>query len=126
MGSPEVGIVMVRPEGRDLVLVTAAPDRDGSEPVLICSVLEERGGLLRKGRGREVPVDRRATEQRIPQRATDDIGGVTVVPQDPQELPDRARDRAGQVAAVAQFRPRKRYVRQASLRSSARYGVNIE
>ena len=53
---PEVGVVVVAPERRDLVLPAATPDRDGPEPVLVCRVVEQRGRLLRERGGGEVPV----------------------------------------------------------------------
>jgi hypothetical protein len=122
----EVGVVVVRPERRDLVLVPRAPDRDRPEAVLVGGVLEQRGRLLGKGGRGKVPIDRRASEERIAQRPTDDVRRVPPAPERSKEVVDRVRDRTDQVVAIAQFRPRKRYVRQASLRSSARYGMNIE
>jgi hypothetical protein len=120
MRPPEVGVVVVGPECRDLVLASRAPDRDRPEAVLVGGVLEQRGRLLGKGGRGKVPIDRRAPEERIAQRPTDNVRRVARAPERSKEVLDLVRDRADQGVGIAQFRPRKRYVRQASLRSSAR------
>ena len=69
-----------------------------------------------------------APEQRVAQRPADDVRRVAGVPQGPEQArgPGSRRSIAAVDRVAGQFRPRKRYVRQASLRSSARYGVNSE
>jgi hypothetical protein len=93
-------------------------------------------------------------QEGIAERSADDIAGEPGEVELREQLEDRLRDRARDPRVVVrarsvgrnatalraavssrasfrcfrpgQFRPRKRYVRQASLRSSARYGVNSE
>jgi hypothetical protein len=120
MGPPEIGVVVVGPEGRDLKLVTGTPDGDRPELVLVDGVLEQRSGLLGQRRAGQVPVAARPSEKGVSQGPADDIRRMSRAPERSKEVVDRVRDRAAQVVGMAQFRPRKRYVRQASLRSSAR------
>ncbi len=137
----EVGVVVVRPEGRDLEFLVVAADRHRSEPVLVNRIRKQLDDALRKGIRCEIPILGNAPEDDVPKRATDDIRSVPGVPERREDVVDGGRDRVGEgrldgarrrVRAWArrrgfgQFRPRKRYVRQASLRSSPRYGVNSE
>ena len=141
MRPPEVGVVVVGAEGRDLDLAdgrVAGPDGDRPERVLVDGVVEQRLGLLGPGGRGQVPVPRRHAQQRVAQRAADDPGGVAGRLERGQDVQDRRRDRGGHVrgsigrgrrrrtAGLGQFFPRNRYDRHASLRSSSRYGVNSE
>ena len=65
VGAPKVGVVVVAPERRDLILVTPPPDRDGPEPVLVHGVREELLRLLGQRVGREIPVLRRPAQQGV-------------------------------------------------------------
>jgi hypothetical protein len=105
---PEIGVVMVGPERRDLVLVTVAPDAHGPEPVLVRGVGEERRGLLGEGGRREIPVRNGSSQERVTKRSTNDIRRMSGVPERSEEVLDQVRDRADQVVGIAQFRPRKR------------------
>jgi hypothetical protein len=108
MRPPEVGVVVVGPERRDLVLVTGSPDGDRPELVLVDRVLEQGGGLLGERRGGQIPVSGRPSELSVSQRPTDDIRRMSRAPERSKEVMDRVRDRAAQVVGMAQFRPRKR------------------
>ena len=123
MRPPEVGVVVVAPEGRDLELIPVAADGDGPEPVLVDGPGEDLEEALGPGVGGQVPVGGRAAKRGVAQGAAHDVGGLVGVPEGLEQRPDGARDRA---LERRQLRPRKRYVRQASLRSSPRYGVNSE
>ena len=136
---PEIGVVVVAPERRDLVVDPASADRHGAEPVLVCRILEQARRPFRQGRGREVPVARRQPGEDVADGSAHDVRGVARSPQRREQVVHVARESGpdpvlvGHVHIVAdrrrtgnQFRPRKRYVRQASLCASARYGVNIE
>ena len=100
-----------------------AADRDGPEAVLV-----DRAGKGRLDLSGRASVARsqscgRSPEQRVAQRATDDVGREALGVERLDELADRRRN----VEPLGgQLRPRNRYVRQASLRWSARYGVNRE
>ena len=74
--SPEVGVVVVGPEGRDLEDLAVASDGDRPEPVLVDGAGKERDDLLGQCIGREVPVGRLSLEDDIAQRTTDDVGRV--------------------------------------------------
>ena len=127
--SPEVGVVMVGPEGRDLEWRAVAADRHGPELVLIDGAREQLDELLGTGVRREVPVVWTPIEDDITQRPPDDIRGMPRHPERPKQVVDGAGDGSldrGRRRRIGQLRPRKRYVRHASLCSSRRYGVNIE
>ena len=120
---PEVGVVVVAAERRDLVQLAAARHGHRPEPVLVGGLREElQEPFGQRVRG-QVPVGRRAAEQHVAQRTADHVAGLARRPERLEELGDRTGDR---VLDRRQLRPRKRYVRQASLRSSPRYGVNSE
>ena len=120
---PEVGIVVVAPERRDLVQLTGARHRHRAEPVLIRGLGKELEEPLGQRIRRQVPIGRGASQQHVAQRTTDHVAGLARRPERLEELADRRGDR---VLDRRQLRPRKRYVRHASLRSSPRYGVNSE
>ena len=127
--SPEVGVVVVGPEGRDLEGLAVAADRDGPEPVLVDGPGEQLDEPLRTGVGGQVPVGRPAFEQDVAQRSTDDVCRVPGLPQRPEQIAHGRRDlvvEGGRRRRIGQLRPRNRYERHASLRSSPRYGVNSE
>ena len=134
MGPPVVGVVVVGTEGRDLDVAdcsVTAPDRDGPELVLVDGPREQARRDLGESRGGQVPVRRRAPLEQIAQGPADHVRGVTFGPECPEEVVDGGGDRRGWIhrgssRVERQFRPRKRYDRHASLRSSARYGVNSE
>ena len=54
--SPEVGVVVIRPERRDLEDLVVVADGDRAEPVLVDGVREERDDRLGQRPRREVPV----------------------------------------------------------------------
>ena len=61
--APEVGVVVVLAEGRDLdVAVVGRPDRDRPEPVLVDRAREQRLDPVRAGVRREIPVERFAAQ----------------------------------------------------------------
>ena len=135
VGPPEVGVVVVAPERRDLVLGVVPPDGDRPERVLVRGVGEDGERLARAARRSRGPSpspawpsavsrsDPPTTYAAWPACHSAAISSVDVVG---NGLGDRRRvDRAAS-GGVAQFRPRNRYVRHASLRWSARYGVNSE
>ena len=138
MGPAVVGVVVLDPEGRDLEHLALAAHGHGPEAVLVDRAREQLDDLRRPGVGGEVPVGGRAAEQGVAQRPADDVRGVPVAPQPVEDGADRRRDLGREarrrLAAASgpgtepepQFRPRKRYVRQASFRASWRYGVNSE
>ena len=111
MGPPEVGVVVVAPEGRDLVLGAVALDGDRPERVLVDRTREERLDLLRPGVRGEVPVMRRPAEQEVAQRAAHDVGRSPVSFEGPEDRLDRRGD-PGRERAVGlvrdQLRPRNR------------------
>ena len=111
MRAPEVGVVVIPPERRDLVLDAVALDGDRPEGVLVDRPGEEGLDLFRPGVGREVPVMRRSAEQDITERTADDPGRSPVSFEDPEDRLDRRRDpaREREVDLVRdQLRPRKR------------------
>ena len=85
MRAPEVRVVVVAPERRDLVLLALPADGDGPEPVLVDGVGEDRLRLLGQCVRGQVPVVSRPAEQGVAERAADDVGGVTGRPEGPQE-----------------------------------------
>ena len=90
--APEVGVVVVGPEGRDLVDRVALADRDGPELVLVDRAGEDGEEPVRSRVGREIPVLGRPAEERVPDRAADDVRRVAVRP---QPLHERADGRRG-------------------------------
>ena len=127
MGTPEVGVVVVGPEGRDLEMLAVAPDGDRPELVLVDGVGEELDDLLGQCLRGEVPVGRDAPEDDVAQRTADDVRRVTGPPDRRQQVVDGSRDRClDRGRRTRQLRPRNRYERHASFRSSPRYGVNSE
>ena len=127
MRTAEVGVVVVGPEGRDLEVLAVAPDGDRPELVLVDGVREERDDLLGQCFRGEVPVGRDAPEDDIAQRTADHVCRVTGPPDRPQQVVDGSRDRClDRGRRTSQLRPRNRYERHASFRSSPRYGVNSE
>ena len=127
MRPPVVRVLVVGPERRHLIPIRAGRDEDRSEAVFIDRPVELRLDLRWPGVGGHVPVERLPPEHDVAQRPADDVGRVARGPQPSEELEDgvgRA-DLHGRPDG-GQFRPRNRYVRQVSLRSSARYGVKSE
>ena len=128
----EVGVVVVLPEGRDLdVTVVGGPDRDRAEAVLVHRAGEEGLDPVRARVRREIPIQRLPAKEHIADGPAHDICGMAVRPQRPEHVQHGPRDGIGDPwlghgRGRGQFRPRNRYERQASLRSSARYGVNSE
>ena len=128
MRTTEVGVVVVGSEGRDLDVGHVAVcrcDGHGPELVLVAHGREERLGLLReRGRG-EIPVRGEPAQHDVANGPADDVRGMAVGPERLEEVA-HARGDGGRDVWRGQFRPRNRYVRQRSLRSSTRYGVNSE
>jgi hypothetical protein len=126
----EVRVVVVGAEGGDLEGLAVASDCDRSELVLVDRARKELDDALRTCVRGEVPVGRPPAEDDVPQRPADDICRLTVRPEPFEQGADGSWDRALDGLRPAdrgrQLRPRKRYDRQASLRSSPRYGVNSE
>ena len=128
---PEVGVVVVGPEGRDLERPRRRAGRATvPNAVLVDRAREELDDPFGQGVRGEVPVGGRPAEEDVAQRPADDVGGVAARPERLEQVADGRRDRAVDgvrpTGRGRQLRPRKRYVRHASLRSSARYGVNSE
>ena len=119
----EVAVLVVAPERRDRIEVGAGANGHRPERVLVDRPGEQLEEPVRPGVRGEIPVVRRPTEERVPNRPADDVGRATGRPEGPQQLVDRSGDRARD---AGQLRPRNRYVRHASFRSSERYGVNSE
>jgi hypothetical protein len=67
VGSPEVGVLVVAAEGRDLEDVALAPDADRPEPVLIGGSGEDLEEAVGACVGGEVPVGGGTAEGRIPE-----------------------------------------------------------
>ena len=109
---PEVGVVVVGPEGRDLEDLAVVPDGDRPEPVLVDGVREERDDRLGQRVRGEVPVVRAPAEDDVAQRAADDVRGVAGRPERLEQVVDGAGDRVrdgGRPAGRArQLRPRNR------------------
>ena len=128
--SPEVGVVVVGAEGRDVERRPVAPDADRAERVLVDRPGHELHDPLGQGVRGEIPVVRRPTEHDVAQRPADDVGRLSVRPERLEQGADGRRDRAVDgvrpTGRGRQLRPRNRYERHASLRSSPRYGVNSE
>ena len=124
---PEVVVVVIGPEGRDLEDLARLPDRDGPEAVLVDGARKELDQAFGACVRREVPIGREPVEGQVAQRAADDVGRVTGRPERPEQAIDGGRDRVpDDDRTPRQLRPRNRYERHASLCSSARYGVNSE
>jgi hypothetical protein len=117
VGPPEVGVLVVAAERGDLEDLAVPANADCPEAVLVDGSRKEVKEPFRAGVRGQVPIGGRSTERGIAQGATDDICRLAGVPQDLEQRVDRVRDRA---LECRQLRPRKRYVRQASLRSSPR------
>ncbi len=134
MRPAEVGVVVVGAEGRDLDLADVGvlgSDRDRPELVLVDGAREQLERAFGQRGGREVPVVGRPALEAVAQRPTHHVGRVAGGPERAEQAVDGVRDRLlefGRHVARSgrQFRPRNRYVRHASLRSSTRYGVNSE
>ncbi len=126
----EVGVVVVGPEGRDVEDRPVAPDADRAERVLVDRAGHELDDPLGQCVRGEIPVIRRSTEDDIAQRPADDVGRLSVRPERLEQGTDSRRDRASDgvrpTGRGRQLRPRNRYERHTSLRSSPRYGVNSE
>ena len=112
---PEVGVVVVGAEGRDLEDVVAAPDRHRSEPVLVDRAGDELEDALGQGIRGEIPVLGRPAEKRVAQRPADDVRRMAARPQGREQVVDLGRDRRPQgrrevrpVVGRDQFRPRNR------------------
>jgi hypothetical protein len=112
--APEVGVVVVAPEGRDLVVHPVATDDDGSEPVLVDRVRQESRRLPGERGRREVPARRRRPAgEDVARPAADDVGRVALRPEGLEDRVDRRGDGLGDrrlvdPGGVAQFRPRNR------------------
>ena len=63
----KVGVRGVPPKGRDLVLGLIVPDDDGAETVLVDRAREKSLDSLRPSVGRQVPVGRLASKERVAQ-----------------------------------------------------------
>ena len=108
-------------------------DRDRPELVLVDGAREQLERAFGQRGGGQVPVLRRPAQEAVAERPTDDVRRVATGPERAEQAVDDVRDRAFEVGwgrhvarSGRQFRPRNRYVRHASLRSSTRYGVNSE
>ena len=96
MRAPEVGVVVVLAERRDLdVAMVGRANGDGPEPVLVDRAGEERLDPVRPGVGGEIPVVRLAAEHDVADRAAHDIRGVAVRPQGPEHVQDGPGDGVG-------------------------------
>ena len=137
VGPAVVRVLVLDPEGRDLEDPAVPAHGHGPEAVLVDGPREQLDDLGRSRVGGKVPIGRRAVEQRVAQRTADDVGRVPVATQPVEDRVhgrgdlgrEACRRRRGVRAghrAWPQFRPRKRYILQASFRSSWRYGVNSE
>ena len=102
---PEVGVVVVAPERRDLVELPVAWHRHRPEAILVGGLGEDLQQPLRQRVGRQVPVGRRTAEQHVAQRAADHVAGLPRRPERLEELGDRTGDG---VLDRRQLRPRKR------------------
>ena len=104
VGPPEVGVVVLAPERRDLVLGLAPPHRHRPERVLVRGVGEDGERLVGQRVGREIPVLRRLAQRRVAERPADDVHGVSGTPQRGHQLANRVGngpgDRAGDGGAV--------------------------
>ena len=134
MRTPEVRVVVVGPERRDLDVLDpgiGGADRDRAERVLVDRAREQTCGHLGQRRRGQVPVLRFAAGERVAQRTADDVRGMAGRPQPVEQVLDGCGERRRWIdrrrtRVERQFLPRNRYVRHASLRSSARYGVKSE
>ena len=111
MWPPEIGVVVVRAEGRDVVDLDAAAHPDRSEAVLIRRVRDQFLDALGEGIRGEVPIDRDPPAEHVPERAANHIGRVPVRPERLEQLDDGPRDRRPDrrlVVGAGQFRPRNR------------------
>jgi len=121
MRPAEIGVVVVGAEGRDLEMLPAAANGDGAELVLVDRVGKEPDDLLGESLRRQIPVGRGPAEEDVAQGSTDDMRGVAGFADRCEKVVDRRRDRGLDLGRrTGQLRPRKRYERQASLRSSPR------
>ena len=136
VGPAVVGVLVVDPEGRDLEDAAVPAHGHGPEAVLVDGAreqLDDLGPVARRWQGPSRPAcgraaRRAASRPRRRPRARGDaagrgpprtVAGTSAVGGPPPRRPGRA-------PRLAQFRPRKRYILQASFRSSWRYGVNRE
>jgi len=122
---------MIGPKGRDLEHVAAVADGHRPEGVLVDGARKQRHDLIGERARGEVPIRGGPVEEDIAKRSSDGIRGVPGAGQCGQDaangMRDSSRDPLRSFDALArQFRPRKRYVRHASFRSSVRYGVKSE
>ena len=86
---------LVRAEGGDLDdLVVEEDVREAKAPADDAAVAEELLDVVRPGRGPDVEVLGRALEEKVPDAATDDVGGVAEAA---QSLDDLGRVRVDQV-----------------------------
>ena len=110
--SPEVGVVVVGPEGRDLEDLAVTPDGDGPEPVLVDGAREEIDEPFGQRVRGEIPVHGPPPEDDVAQRPADDIRGLTGRPECLEQGADGGRDRAldgvGPADRGRQLRPRNR------------------
>ena len=127
MRPAKVGVVVIGAEGRDLEERIVLARGHGSEPVLVHGAREQLEDSVRARIGGEVPVGGLTPEQHVTERPADHVPGMSAGPQALECRHDgfrRVDVHGGRPAD--QFRPRNRYRRQASFRSSARNGVNRE
>ena len=112
MRPAEIRVVVVAPEGRDLEGFVVAPDRHGPESILIDGPGEELGDPLRAGVCGQVPVVGLTSDEQVPERPADQVGGLSAGPEDLDDLEDRSRDGPDRPAwnpfGPGQFRPRNR------------------
>ena len=128
---PEVGVVVVGPERRDVEDLAVAPDRrpsrTGSRRRRPGSSSTIRSGRASDARSQSSGVRPRTTSRNEPPTT---YAATTGRPERLEQGADGCRDRAVDGVRPAgrgrQLRPRNRYERHASLRSSPRYGVNSE
>jgi hypothetical protein len=91
MWPPEIGVLVVGAEGRELVDIAALADRNGPEAILVDGAGEELDEPVGAGIGGQVPVGRLAAEEDVPERAPDDVTGMARRPQPFEDSEDRVR-----------------------------------
>ena len=113
VGPPEVGVLVVGPERRDLerlaVLAEPRPSRTGSRRRRPGNSSTIRSGRASVARSQSATV---AAEHPVAERATDHVRGVASGLEDRDDVEDLGRQRADRCRArtvvVRQFRPRNR------------------
>ena len=91
--SPEVGVVVVGPERRDLEDLAVAADGDRPEPVLVDGAREELDEPLGRASEARSQSSGRRPRSDVAQRAADDVGGVAGRPERLEQVADGGRDR---------------------------------